>query len=361
MQGHPFVVLNVPPRPVTHVNHPTPRVSHPTPNVNHFVTHVFRPAIPPTGMPESFSAHTLLVLPGLRGSDQGLGKILAHLHRETGMGIFALNPPGIGLTPPLHTTRTPGLAHHRRLCAGASKHDDFHTGSLDRQADLVAEVALRLHQRDGYAPILLGHSHGSTLAQAAQARHPERFCAQILLSPIWQAPSRRPGLTARAVCVATKFYCRLLRAHRLPAAFIDRAGRGWFSNLCLAKCGWNGWRSVARGSREKQLHPTDCESLAAAQWEATTRDVSQFSPRIPTAIIAGDRDVLAPSQGLLRLAKRFASSHQALHFTFILAAGHLLHHENWREATRAIKQGAQTLCGISKASTGKHKSIPTGR
>ena len=129
--------------------------------LNRFNPDEDRASIPVEGTP-------LLVLPGLRGSDMGLARVLSRLQ---GREIWVLNPPGMGI-------------------ASVEPNTEYSLDYLARFAGAVAE-----HM--GAHPILVGHSFGATWAAAAIQHSPTDFAGLVLISPVVHGSPKRllePGL-----------------------------------------------------------------------------------------------------------------------------------------------------------------------
>lgn len=289
---------------------------------------------PSSPAPSSQPAPWVLALPGLRGSDQGLAKVLRPLP-ERGYGVVCLNFPGMGISP----TR-PDLEY-----------------SLETLADLVIAAAQKLSAEKGRPPVLLGHSFGTIIACAAASRaasaqtfSAQTFAAQTfsglaLLSPIARSQLSAHTPLSVATGLVTALYCAAIRhlPRGLAQAYCDRYSRGWLSNILLTRRGLAGYHRVVAGSREKQILHVDPAAVAAAQWEATTRSCLEFAPEIalPTAVLAGDRDQLASPADLSALEQeldphlRFAAR--------LRGCGHLAHHEGAAPAAAGLLRALPLL------------------
>lgn len=282
----------------------------------------------------------LLVLPGLRGSDMGLARVLSRLQ---GREIWVLNPPGMGI-------------------ASVEPNTEYSLDYLARFASAVAE-----HM--GARPILVGHSFGATWAAAAIQHSPTDFAGLVLISPVVHAPARQRDFLNRVSTRLVDLYCWALRHYLLPHWWVDRYSRGWLSNLIMANFGWPGWIRIRRGSLERQFLHADFHAVAAAQHAATHHDVTEFltdqssgapTPLPPTAVIAGTADPLSPLpqlQELYRDLKNRPRPRPGLPpplatFITLRGAGHLMHHENYPSVSAALDLAVKKFDDLQKQSAG---------
>lgn len=246
---------------------------------------------------------SILTVPGARGSDQGLNRVVEGLPRS-GWNLVGFNAPGMGLSP-----AAPGRV--------------YDLPELGRE---LAELATALPR----PVIAVGHSFGCLLALQAAALTPGALDAAVLISPVTNAPAHARDWSGRVGAWGSLRYADALTALPAPLAHAvcDRPFRGWASNLYLARRGLRGWWKIVTKSREKQVYLSDPGAVAAAQRAVTLYGCTDFpAPPFPVALLAGSRDLFTSPAEFRELAAHLGASRAQL----IPGAGHLLHHEDTAE------------------------------
>jgi pimeloyl-ACP methyl ester carboxylesterase len=239
----------------------------------------------------------LVFLHGLRGDHHGLEPIVAHLH---GVPVVLPDLPGFGESAP--------LAHEA--------HDLV--GYLAWTRELLAAVA------PGGNVVLAGHSFGSIVAAAAVAAGaPVR--GLVLVNPIAAPALAGPR---RAATRTTVLY------HRLAAALPERAGTALLrsrlitrlASMAMVHTADRGLRRWIHAEHDRRFNGfADRRVLLAAFHASIRHTVAEFAARVavPTLLIAGARDELAPVPAQRVLREQFPDARLVV----LPGTGHLAHYE----------------------------------
>jgi pimeloyl-ACP methyl ester carboxylesterase len=256
--------------------------------------------------------HRLMFVHGLRGDHAGLEPIVAHL---TDARVTVPDLPGFGTSPP--------LARGRHDLAG-------YTGWL---RELLAAT-------DGGADtVLAGHSFGSIVAAAAVAAGtPVR--GLVLLNPI-----AGPALAgSRRVTVrATVLY------HRLAALVPESAGTSLLRSRLLTRVATAAMVRTPDRALRRWIHAehdrrfngfADRRVLLEAFAASIGHTVTESAPlvRVPTLLVAGERDDLGPPAAQRDLARRFPDGRLEV----LAGTGHLTHYEAPAAVAEAITRFVRT-------------------
>lgn len=243
------------------------------------------------------TAPTIVFLHGLRGDHHGLAPIVAHL---PGARVVVPDLPGFGDSPP--------LPHDR--------HDVDGYAAWTR--DLVAAVA------PGEDVVLAGHSFGSVVAAAAVAAGvPVR--GLVLVNPIAASALAGPRVVATRLTVLY---------HRLAAVLPERAGTGLLRSRAITRMASVAMVRTRDRDLRRWIHAehdrrfngfADRRVLLEAFGASVSRDVGEFAGRIPvpTLLVAGERDDIAPPAAQHTLAGRFPDARLVV----VPDTGHLAHYE----------------------------------
>lgn len=254
------------------------------------------------------AAVTLLIVHGYRGDHHGLEPVVASL---PGVRIIAPDLPGFGSSTPLREAAhdIPGYAAWLDAFASA--------------------LGLR-----GTA-VLLGHSFGSIVVTAAIAAGlpTPRL---ILINPISTDPmSGVNGALARL----TRLYYAVGR--RLPA----KAGGAWLGNPAIVRFMSVTLAKTPDRTLRRWIHEehgryfsafSDRDTLAEGFDASLSTDVTAFAAALtmPTLLIVGEDDMIAPVEG----QRRFAASLPDARLIELPGVGHLVHYEQPEVAARAIDE-----------------------
>ncbi len=241
----------------------------------------------------------VVALHGYRGDHHGLEPIIAHL---TGLRVVVPDLPGFGASPPL-----PGGPHDVAAYAAWAR-------------ELLLAVA-----PDGDA-VLLGHSFGSIVAAAALAgpgAPPVR--GLVLVNPIARSALTGPGRHATRGAVAL---------HRLTGRLPERMGTWVLRHPLLTRAASALMVTTRDAALRRWIHEehgrhfagfADRRTLLEAFEASVHGDVASVAPHVavPTLLVAGDRDGLAPPAGQRELESLFADARLVL----LPGVGHLTHYE----------------------------------
>lgn len=248
----------------------------------------------------------LVLVHGFRGDHHGLDGLARSIAAAL-PGVCAIVPdlPGFGETPPI-----PDREHDIELY-----------GEWLRA--FCAEAA-----PEGFA--ILGHSFGSLVVSAALAGGLDPSRA-ILVNPI-SAPALE-GPQAALTQLAIAYY-------RTADALPERAARALLGNPLIvrsmsevmAKTGDRELRAWIHGQHHSYFSGfSDPATLLQAFRASVSHTVMEYAPhyRMPTLIIAGDRDDITPLAKQLELRHRIPGSRLRI----TPGVGHLVHYEAVEDAT----------------------------
>jgi pimeloyl-ACP methyl ester carboxylesterase len=248
----------------------------------------------------------LVFLHGLRGDHHGLEPIVAHLD---GIEVVVPDLPGFGESAPLPRDR----------------HDL--DGYLAWTRELLAATA-----PDGDA-VLAGHSFGSIVAAAAvAAAAPVR--GLVLVNPIAAPALAGPR---RAVTRSTVLY------HRLAAALPEPAGTALLRSRTITRLASAAMvqtrdpelRRWIHAEHDRRFNGFASRRVLLEAFEASTgRAVAESADRVPvpTLLVAGERDDIAPVPAQRALAARFPDARLVV----LPGTGHLAHYEQPAAVAAAI-------------------------
>jgi pimeloyl-ACP methyl ester carboxylesterase len=243
-------------------------------------------------------ARDVLVLAhGYRGDHHGLEAVIAQLD---GIRVISPDLPGFGDSTPL--TEAPHSIPGYGRWLGAF---------LD---------ALELHA----PPVVLGHSFGSMIASHAIADGLQ-VRALVLVNPITTDPKIAAG---RGITTATRAFYGVTRA--MPRGL----ARAWLGNWIIVQ--FMSMSLVNTPDRELQrwIHEehhryfngfSDARTVAESFRASVSTDVRAAAPRVtvPTVLIAGERDRIAPVAGQREALTLFPDARLVV----LPGTGHLAHYE----------------------------------
>jgi pimeloyl-ACP methyl ester carboxylesterase len=244
-------------------------------------------------------APCLVLLHGYRGDHHGLEPITGHL---PGLRVVLPDLPGFGASA--------RLAHGKHDIAGYA----------------AWTHALLRHVAPEGSAVLAGHSFGSIVASAALAA-PDAPAVRglVLVNPI--ARSALLG-KHRAATRAT------VLAHRLAGVLPEQIGTSalrhpWVSKVAGSVMATTSDRALRRWIDEEHDRYfstfADRSTLLEAFGASVTADVASSAPRVtvPTLLVAGERDDLAPPAGQRALLGLFPDARLSI----LAGVGHLTHYE----------------------------------
>lgn len=268
-------------------------------------------------VPEQRGAPVVVMLHGLRGTHQGMELIAEQLlARRRVSAVIAPDLPGFGESGPM---REGGEQSHRHDVAGYGQ--------------VVAHLISAL--QPGPQPVvLLGHSFGSVIAAHVAARCPELVRRLVLINPI-----ATPALSGSNVILSYLISPYYALGNALP----ERPGRALLSNKWIVL----GVSRAMTRTKDPQLRRFIHDShlryfsrfhspalLREAHEASVTRTVADYAGSLlmPTLLVAGQADPIAPLPGQRELARRIVDARLVV----IPDVGHLVHYETPREAGREI-------------------------
>lgn len=250
------------------------------------------------------SKPVMLVVHGFRGTHHGLEYVLEHLQND--FYIIVPDLPGFGDSPAF----------------SSKKH------TIEQYATALGLLMKKLRLSNVY---VLGHSMGTVIAAEMIKQQPALFKKAVFINPVSKKPpvlQLFPGYMY----------------HRLAGKYLpERLGRAILSNKQLFLLG----SSVMTKTKDKQLrklihwnHVTYMkrfahrkallEAFESANSTALDRYVDHLS--LPTLMIAGKQDTIAPIKDTRDVAKRLTNTQ----LVELDKVGHIIHYEQPREAAAAI-------------------------
>ena len=258
------------------------------------------------------AGHRIVFLHGLRGDHHGLEPIVAHL---SGVTVVVPELPGFGAAAPMP----------------ADRHDI--AGYARWTHDLLAAV-----DPAGEA-VLAGHSFGSIVAAAAVAAG-ARPRGLVLVNPIATAALRGQH---RALTRLTVLH------HRIAAALPERAGTWLLRNRLVTRIASQAMVTTPDRALRRWIHAEHDRyfggfagraSLLETFHASTGHDVAEFAADVPvpTLLVAGERDDIAPLAAQRALAPRLTDARLVV----VNGTGHLAHYE----APGAVADAVMAFVGV---------------
>nr|WP_301541235.1 alpha/beta hydrolase [Brevibacterium renqingii] len=250
----------------------------------------------------------LLMVHGFRGDHHGMDLIAGDIR---GREVIVPDLPGFGRTPPLESGS--GLKSF-----------------VDYLLALHAEIT-RLRQT---VPIMVGHSFGSIIVSHLAAAHPEAVPELVLINPI----------TSPALEGSARFLTALTRIYYSFGAWLpERPGRALLGNRLIVRAMSEVMATTADRGLRRYVHDqhaqhfssfSDRKSLAEAFATSVEHTVTEVAADLsmPTLVIAGDRDTIAP----IGPTRAFVARLSDVEFVELPGVGHLVHYERSAEAAAAI-------------------------
>lgn len=251
---------------------------------------------------------TIVVVHGYRGTHLGLERIIAEL---PSVRFIVPDLPGFGASAPLKTAHT-----------------------IEAYADVMADF---ITDQGLTGNTVLGHSMGSIVAAELAKSHPEMMRSLILINPIASHPLHgASGLIVRPSIAYHWLGGKVLPA-RIGRKLLDGKAFLLFGSVLMAKTRQPGLRKWIHEQHTTHMREYDNpRMLYEAYLASLSGTVRDRAPHItvPTLLIAGEQDELAPPQDQRQLVDELARAELVM----IDRVGHLIHYEKPAEAAGAISK-----------------------
>lgn len=256
---------------------------------------------------------TIFVIHGYRGTHHGLERIIAHLPQYR---FIVPDLPGFGSSTPM--THQPHTIHG--------------------YSEAAAEI-MRLLKLEG--SIVIGHSLGSIIAAELAKNRPELISNLILINPISSHPLKGvSGILLRPAILYHWLGGKVL-PEKVGRKLLDSRLFLLFGSVVMAKTKDKQLRHIVHTNHLTHMPEYDnSRTLYDAYLASLSGTVTDRAHGItmPTLLIAGARDALAPLSSQQTLAGKLSSAQ----LVAIDNVGHLVHYEKAAEAANAIDQFIST-------------------
>lgn len=250
---------------------------------------------------------TIVMIHGFRGTHHGLHDIIRALPEYR---IIIPDLPGFGDSTPMN--------------------DEPH--DISGYTKFVTQFVHHMHFKE--KPALLGHSFGSIIAASVAASSPELFNKLILINAIASPALKGPR---KIGSLGAKVY------YRLGASLPERAGRALLSSRSMVKLTSMLLTKTKDKALQADIHRHHLRHFSSFQTrqallEAFNASIEHTATdfattiHIPTLLIAGAADDIAPLKGQLTLEQLLPEARLVV----IQQVGHLIHREAPKEAAEAI-------------------------
>jgi pimeloyl-ACP methyl ester carboxylesterase len=252
----------------------------------------------------------VVMVHGLRGTHHGLELIAEQLPDQCRV---VPDLPGFGDSSP--------MARYRHDVRG--------------YADAILELLERLGARQRPV-VLLGHSFGSVVAAQAACLAPELVRRLVLINPIATPPLRGPKVLLSRL---TSAYYALGKAlpNRWGNALLSNKWVVLAASRAMVRTKDKRLRRFVHDSHLRYFSRFHSPALLSETYEASVRHtVADYADSLtmPTLLIAGATDEIAPVAGQRALAKRIDDAELVV----LPDVGHLVHYESPVAAGHAIQR-----------------------
>jgi pimeloyl-ACP methyl ester carboxylesterase len=249
----------------------------------------------------------VVMVHGLRGTHHGLEAIVAQLPDRC---VVVPDLPGFGASTPM--TRRHDVAGY----AGAI-------------TDLIERVA-------PHKIVLLGHSFGSVIAARVASRAPELVQKLVLVNPIATPPLRGPRVVLSGLASAYYWLGKTLPA-RCGTGLLSHKWIVLLASHAMVRTKDRRLRQFIHHSHLRYFSRFHSPAVLSESYESSVRHtVAEDAPALtmPTLLIAGETDDIAPLAGQRALAERLADAELVV----LPGVGHLVHYETPVAAGQAIRR-----------------------
>jgi pimeloyl-ACP methyl ester carboxylesterase len=245
---------------------------------------------------------------GLRGTHHGLEAIVAELPDRC---VVVPDLPGFGDSTPM--TR---------------RHD------VEGYASAIVELIERLAGRRPV--VLLGHSFGSVIAARVASRAPELVKLLVLVNPIATPPLRGPRVVLSGLTSAYYWLGKVLPA-RWGKALLSSKWIVLAASRAMVRTKDKRLQQFIHDSHLRYFSRFHSPTVLCESYESSVRHtVTDHAPSLtmPTLLIAGETDDIAPVAGQRALADRLADAELVV----LPDVGHLVHYETPVAAGQEIRR-----------------------
>jgi pimeloyl-ACP methyl ester carboxylesterase len=250
---------------------------------------------------------TIFVIHGYRGTHHGLERIIAHLPQYR---FIVPDLPGFGSSTPMQ--RQPHSIH----------------GYSEAAADIMRSLKLK-------NTVVIGHSLGSIITAELAKNHPELISQLILINPISSHPLKGiSGILLRPAILYHWLGGKVL-PEKLGRKLLDSKQFLLFGSVMMATTKDKQLRQIVHANHLTHMPEYDnSRTLYDAYLASLSGTVTDRAHGItmPTLLIAGTKDALAPLSHQHTLASKLTS----VKLVAIDNVGHLVHYEKAAEAAEAI-------------------------
>lgn len=248
----------------------------------------------------------LVMIHGFRGTHHGLAKI------AEGLPDFHLLVPDL-----------PGFGESQQL---AGEH------SVENYVAFVAEFIRALGLK---TPVVAGHSFGSIVVSHFAAAYPDMLSKLILINPIAAPALQGPRGAMTRLAIAYYWLGRKLPA-KVAGAWLGAPPIVKIMSVTMAKTSDKETLRYIHDQHKQHFSTFASPQVVAESFRASvSSDVSHVADqlRVPTLLIAGEKDDITPLDKQHELHRKVADSELYV----IDEVGHLIHYEKAEDAARAIK------------------------
>lgn len=254
-------------------------------------------------------AEVVVMVHGLRGTHHGLEAIVAQLPDRC---VVVPDLPGFGDSSPM--TR---------------RHD------VEGYASAVLELIERV--MGGPRPVVvLGHSFGSVVASRVASRAPELVQRLVLVNPIATPPLRGPRVVLSGLTSAYYWLGKTLPA-RWGNALLSSKWIVLAASRAMVRTKDKRLQRFIHDSHLRYFSRFHSPAVLCESYDSSVRDTvadDAASLTMPTLLVAGETDDIAPVAGQRALAERLTDAELVV----LPDVGHLVHYETPVAAGQAIRR-----------------------